>query len=311
MVRYIYICSAGHSGSTLLDLLIGSHPRITSLGEISHLSKNIALNTPCSCGSPVRACQFWSAVLSDLGRDLGIDPVARPYDLHMGYPLATTVVDRDHQTRLYLMRRKLALGLYFLRLQLGISVLDRVTAGMSLATENTVRVYEAARSRADSDAVVDSSKSYLKAVALYRRHPERVRILLLTRDGRAVLWSNLKRGTPREKAVRDWRRQYARALPLLRRYVRPEHLLQVRYEDIATSPRAALERICQFVEIPFDERMLSFRWKAHHVANGNRMRLSTSSEIVLDNAWLSQLPAVDLQYFESKAGQSNRALGYV
>ena len=45
MVDWIYICSAAHLGSTLLDLLLGSHSRVASLGEISKLLKNIALNT--------------------------------------------------------------------------------------------------------------------------------------------------------------------------------------------------------------------------------------------------------------------------
>lgn len=308
--RYIYICSAGHSGSTLLDLLLGSHPRITSLGELSHLSKNVALDTPCSCGTPVRACPFWRAVLTDVGHELGVDVMNRPYSLHLGYPLASTVIDTEHQTWLYLVRRKLVLGLYFLRLHLRASALDAFTRGMSLAIDNTVRVYDAARSRSDSVAVVDSSKSYLKAVALYRRHPDRVRILLLTRDGRAVLWSNLKRGTPRPKAVGDWRRQYARAWPLLERHVRPEHMMQVRYEDIAGDTRATLLEICRFVGIPYEEAMLNFRTKTHHIANGNRMRLSTSSEIVLDDAWKSMMPASDIQYFDLHAGSLNRELGY-
>lgn len=310
VARYIYICSAGHSGSTLLDLLIGSHPRITSLGEISQFSKNVALNTPCSCGAPVRSCRFWSEILRQLGNELGIDLVTDPYGLHLGYPLASSVVDPARQTRRYIVARKLVLGLYFARLKLHLPVLEYFTPGVSLAVNNNVRLYEAVRRLAGSDAVVDSSKSYLKAVALYRQHPERVRIILLTRDGRAVLWSNLRRGTSRAAAIRDWRHQYTRAVPLLRRWVRPEHMMHVGYEALASETRGTLDSICRFVELPFDESMLNFRAKIHHVANGNRMRMSTSADVQPDVAWRTKLSQDDLDYFEREAGRLNRSLGY-
>lgn len=308
--KYIYICSAGHSGSTLLDLLIGSHPRIASLGEIAQLPKNIALNTQCSCGLPVRSCAVWSEVMRKVGSQIGIDLTTNPYGLRMGYTRASAVIDTAHQTRLYLARRKLILGLYYLRLKFRASFLDSVTASVIDSIDNNVRVFEAVRQVLAVDAVVDSSKSYLKALALYRRHPDRVRILLLTRDGRAVSWSNMKRGASRAAAVREWRHQYTRALPLLRQHVSPAHILTIQYESVATDTRATLQSICSFVDLPFDDSMMNFRAKTHHVANGNRMRMSSTSEIKLDNEWRSRLTFEDLRFFERKAGPLNRMLGY-
>ena len=112
MTKYVYICSAGHSGSTLLDLLLGSHSRIASLGEIDQLSKNIALNTLCACGEPVRSCVLWRDILAKAGKQIGSDLTERPYALHMGYPKASSVIDHAHQTRAYLLKRKVLLGLY-------------------------------------------------------------------------------------------------------------------------------------------------------------------------------------------------------
>ena len=40
--KYVFICSAGHSGSTLLDMLIGSHPECESLGEVVLLPMEFA-----------------------------------------------------------------------------------------------------------------------------------------------------------------------------------------------------------------------------------------------------------------------------
>jgi hypothetical protein len=160
-------------------------------------------------------------------------------------------------------------------------------------------------------AIVDSSKSYLKALSLYLRHPDRVRILLLTRDGRSVLASNLKRRQSRKAAVQDWQHQYQRALPLLHQHVPPEHVKQVTYEGLTAEPRATLRKICDFAGLAFEEEMLNFRSKAHHVANGNRMRMSSSSEIIADNDWQTRLTQDDLRYFERTAGALNRRLGYL
>lgn len=308
--RYIYICSAGHSGSTLLDLLIGSHSRVAPLGEIDQLSKNLALNTQCSCGKPVRSCDLWQAVAERVGKDIGIDVFARPYDLHMGYPKASTVIDPAHQTPAYLVRRRLILGALYLQLRSRISLLTPLTHRVTVATDNNFRVFDAVRDILSVDAIVDSSKSYLKAVSLYLRRPEHVRILLLTRDGRGVLWSNLKRGTSRAAAIGEWQHQYTRALPLLDRHVARDHVLRVRYEDLTSTPRETLQSICNFAELTFEESMLDFRAKAHHVANGNRMRISGSSSIRRDDEWLAGLSPDDLAFFERTAGRLNRSLGY-
>jgi hypothetical protein len=245
-----------------------------------------------------------------VGKATGIDVLTRPYDLVMGYPKASTVIDHSHQTRAYLLRRRLILGALYLQLRAGASFLEPLTRQIAIANDNNFRVFDAVRELLGVDAIVDSSKSYLQAVSLYLRRPEHVRILLMTRDGRGVLWSNLKRGESRTAAIREWRHQYARALPLLERHVPRHHVLRVRYEDLTSTPRNALQTICQFAGLPFEESMLDFRAKTHHVANGNRMRLSTSSRIQRDDEWLTALGPADLEYFERAAGPLNRALGY-
>jgi hypothetical protein len=66
----IYIVGLGHSGSTLLDLLLGAHSRIVGVGELIALSSagkpgrhEQVLDRRCDCGAPTKlACQFWDAV---------------------------------------------------------------------------------------------------------------------------------------------------------------------------------------------------------------------------------------------------------
>lgn len=69
MIKIAYITSHGHSGSTLLDLIISAHPQIFSLGEINMLPSIARGETivpeagRCPCGKDsVHSCDFWSKV---------------------------------------------------------------------------------------------------------------------------------------------------------------------------------------------------------------------------------------------------------
>lgn len=68
-IPLIYILGSGHSGSTLLDLMLGSHSRIESGGEIDKYqgyfapdSKRALRKRVCTCGLQVASCPYWNAV---------------------------------------------------------------------------------------------------------------------------------------------------------------------------------------------------------------------------------------------------------
>ena len=62
--KVIFISSLPYSGSTLLDLLLGGHPRIVGLGEIFQLVQPNAnfVERQCSCGLRMNQCPFWEPV---------------------------------------------------------------------------------------------------------------------------------------------------------------------------------------------------------------------------------------------------------
>ena len=59
----VYITSRGHSGSTLLSLMLGGHPKVVSGGELKMLINPKSESKLCSCHfvTPER-CPFWSEV---------------------------------------------------------------------------------------------------------------------------------------------------------------------------------------------------------------------------------------------------------
>jgi hypothetical protein len=63
MPRVVYITSRGHSGSTLLSLLLSGHSRVVSAGELKMLVQPDPQRRLCSCHRLVAdACPFWRQV---------------------------------------------------------------------------------------------------------------------------------------------------------------------------------------------------------------------------------------------------------
>ena len=56
-MKYVYIMGRGHSGSTVLDAILGHTSSIESVGEL--VSGMARLDAPCSCDCTMRVCPYW------------------------------------------------------------------------------------------------------------------------------------------------------------------------------------------------------------------------------------------------------------
>ena len=71
--RVVYITSRGHSGSTLLSLLISGHSRVISAGELKMLNQPDPQRRLCSCHRLVPdACPFWRQVQERVIASVGV-----------------------------------------------------------------------------------------------------------------------------------------------------------------------------------------------------------------------------------------------
>lgn len=72
-IKVAFILGCGYSGSTLLDLILGSHSRMVGLGEIHAKAFDAFLdeNQLCTCLFKARACHFWGKVLKRLSELTG------------------------------------------------------------------------------------------------------------------------------------------------------------------------------------------------------------------------------------------------
>jgi hypothetical protein len=95
----------------------------------------------------------------------------------------------------------------------------------------------------------------------------------------------------------------------------PERYLEVRYEDLIAGPGAQLERICSFAELSFDDRMLDYHKDAGsrlqvQSASTEFHRSATKPPTVGIRDWRSQMPPSQIEAFEALTRDTLVDLGY-
>lgn len=60
--KVVYVAGNGHSGSTLLDIMLGNGEHCFSVGELSFIVRRGLDQEYCSCESKIAECDFWSKV---------------------------------------------------------------------------------------------------------------------------------------------------------------------------------------------------------------------------------------------------------
>jgi hypothetical protein len=113
----------------------------------------------------------------------------------------------------------------------------------------------------------DKTPAYSAYLGAIERLLPEARFVHLIRDGRDVavsvrpLW--FAPGDDIRTLARDWRDRVRRARRLGRGC---RHYLEVRYEDLVRTPRAELERLAAFLELPYDPAM-----ERYHESGGARI----------------------------------------
>ena len=124
----VMIASAGHSGSTLLDLLLGNHPRVSGAGEMNRLTL-YASDRMCACGATVTNCSYWNQVRAAITKRRNRDGLIRWDECHTDIPPQRPIVTLDMRPEWRLtsgdsipasMRRELT--------EAGLSIGDRAVA---------------------------------------------------------------------------------------------------------------------------------------------------------------------------------------
>ncbi|HGY5549188.1 MAG TPA: sulfotransferase [Prochlorococcus sp.] len=252
--KLLLVRGLGHSGTTILDLVLGAHPQMIGLGEAirilrtplpgeqqrgpARLRAELRHQRLCTCGRTAANCPIWGPLLDWL-------------PAHDHLPLAEKL-------------RQLLSGVDQNVNQLG-DVIEWVVESYQDDLEIPLQIFP------DID----------------------VRVIFLVRDVRSWVHSRArdarKKGKvmPSIRSLARWcwvNRRFERDL---RRSGKPIFLLG--YEEFALSPERSLSLLCEWLGLDFAPAMLSpgIRTRSH-ILSGNRMRFdpSKSREIRYNTSWL-------------------------
>lgn len=329
---YIYIAGRGHSGSTLLTLLLARHPRVVAVGELANLPLQVSRDETtkwvgrCSCGERPLDCPMWGDVLRRIEATSGANFAENPFawrisDIGMEEEYRSQAPIRApwvwFRNRLWrLLRYTQYYAPRWLRPLLGFYRPQRIwgenrsTLATEIASVNAV------------DAVVDASKDPLDMLDVYENATIPVKIIHLTRDARGNIWSMIKKikpGEPRKgpvtRASHDWVKVNHRIWRLARQ-VPEADCLHVRYEDICRDPEGTMQRLFEFVGLEPHDVVSSQAGEdgasdQGHTIGGNKIRFTSEKlNISEDFRWRENLTADDLAIVRDIAGPMSNALGH-
>lgn len=265
--KLIYILGTGRCGSTILEIVLGSHPKIQPTGEFHGIPfPRWMPGTVCSCGRSYEECPLWSRVREEYGRRVDLSrqlatqerfEYYRSLPRALLYRWAASPEVREHAR--------------------GMADLVRVIAKES-----------------GKEIVSDSSKSAARGYAytLARYEGLDVYFIHLVRDGRGYLYSETKEpdgaGYGKRKVVQSPSRITLRwALENLVAQIlcsRPrDRYLRVRYEDFVSQPVEVLERIGRFVGVDMTPVIETVRAgepiPIGHLIGGNRLRFGSTVKL--------------------------------
>jgi hypothetical protein len=276
-VKVLKITGLGRSGSTILDVVLGNHPQIESVGEVGNLIRNgwisreslrgidpKRLRVPlCTCGkrldvlyvdTPDEACPFWSSVRREWVERTDRDSIE-------SYP---KLQDDFELKRPALLVQRLLRVLYEKR---------RASAPFRSYARLTLDFFESIRAVSGKPIIVDSSKSPVRAYALGMVPGIDLYVVHLVRDGRGVITSlrkTFKKGLQAgimwdHKGHPMWKTVVRRRVLYLVSVVRwivlnlaaewvgiqlgPKRTMRLRYEDFVADPEAALGKIGSLIEL--------------------------------------------------------------
>jgi len=302
-LRVVYVAGSGHTGSTLLAMLLNAHPQIVSVGETSIKPKirrrGDGATQKCSCGVLIVDCAFWQEVFRRVN-DAGLEFSANTWnnDYRLAQPVMHRILSRDSGYKPVRLLQHWSAD-YLPVYRRHVHHTDRVNVEFIRAVLQTAK----------ADVFVDTSKHVLRLCRLMAQPQLDVRVITLVRDVRGYAASAKRRGLSITDAAETWRKDQE-VIADVTRGMDSDHKFLLRYEDLCVAPEKILRELYGFCGVDDIEPVTSLLSDDHHVI-GNSMRFQGNIRPRLDETWRSRLEAVEQQRVLGIAGRVNQEFGYV
>lgn len=301
-MKLIYIMGAGHIGSTIVDIVLGSHPNIESLGEVNKFHRRswtLDENRKCSCGETVYECPFWVEVRRKWMEMTGYDGPEEILALQSRF-------EKTSSTWLNLLWNSVFPSREFSKFQ-----------------QATAALYQSVHEVGGRKFLVESSLSPRRAYGLTKNPGIDLYLIHMVRDGRGVIWSLKKPGkkimtkkyvpAPAMRTTRYWISANLQSFWVSMQVPKAKKML-LRYEDFVTDPAATLTRIGDWVGEDLSGLISDFSLtnpnQERHTVGGNRIRMKKDIRIRADFAWEEKLSQKDRKLFWRTAGWLAKRFGY-
>lgn len=308
-INLIYIASIGHSGSTLVESILGSHSEIATCGEMHILPHEITGKgvLPCSCGKSIIECEFWQDVLQS------VNPLKQPSpQIHF----FREKHNAGHTVRLNRLQdftsKKLS---------------PQIEQKIQTYAQNNYDIFQSFRRSiqleldTSIDWVVDASKDPYRLAWFARSGLFNLKVVHIVKNPPAFIYSMLKR-LPKE-GIKPYQRFYETVRQSLKwsienelmvkaakNHLKSEDYLLINYEKLASKPSETFEEICNMLGCQFEEQAVTkFRSGNVHTIAGNPMRYRQGG-IVLDEKWQNLLPVHNRKIAETLTLFNRNAYGY-
>jgi len=300
----LYVMGAARSGSTVLNTVLASHPKIEGVGELGYLSSSgHVFEEYCACGERADVCPYWSEVKRVWAQYGGPNDVAE-----------YTALQREFEARRWRVHQ-------ILRQR------DQPSLRFQAYAEQVRSLFQAICTVSGKRIVVDTTKTPSRAVALSMIPGIHLRIVHLVRDGRGVAWSmkkglrkDCRGGVQTDQPSRPVLRTAAYWLVMnlqsawVRRQLAPGKSIRLRYEDLMAQPKATLDSIGALLQCDLSEIVQAIKADAtfpvNHIIAGNRLRMSGTVRLRPDMEWSRTMPKKDRMLFSMVAGWLMAQYGY-
>jgi hypothetical protein len=301
-LRVTYLAGSGHTGSTLLAILLGAHPQVVSVGETSIKPKirrrGDGAVQKCSCGTMIAECSFWRRVFESVNRQ-GFEFSASCWsnDYRMEHPLMYKLLNRHSAHKP--LRRFQEWAADHLPIHAGrVEHVGRVNVAFIRALLDV----------GNADVFFDTSKRTMRLSRLLKLPELDVKVIKWVRDVRGYAASAKRRGESVLGACHDWKHTQD-VVEELTADLPEDRKMLVRYEELCGRVEETLGRLYTFMEVEPLNTLPLLEQQQHHVI-GNSMRFGEKIQVRLDESWRTRLTSDEQKQVLDIAGSRNRELGY-